>query len=280
VRGTVGELQQAFPSWKFALTRTGYFASGEVSAPIDPSGPEQALASEHIRAAQRMIDTHPALFGLARPEPLQRFHDGLYFVSPIGDPRFGISLGRWAHRVVLAGHLWPGFTMRSRARREVATLIGPWRGREIRGVGHEPHPCDPVGPHDCQGPGEPPRTRVTPESVHYAVFGRAVDDRIEVREVLLFPLFDGLLVDPEKGDIPPAVDARTGEVLEISTGPGTYFVEESPDEKVTAPYSGLCVDWYEHAKSLKGQWWGGPCRDALSNRMPRNATGHYRPGPP
>ena len=100
-----------------------------------------------------------------------------------------------------------------------------------------------------------------------------VDDRIEVREVLLFPLFDGILVDPEKGDIPPAVDARTGEVVQISTGPGTFFVEESPDERTSAPYSGLCVDWYEHAQSLKGQWWGGPCRDVLSSRRPRNATG-------
>ncbi len=90
--------------------------------------------------------------------------------------------------------------------------------------------------------------------------------------MLLFPLFDGMLVDPEKGDIPPAIDARIGEVLEISTKPGTYFVEESPDEKATAPASGLCVDWYEHARSLKGQWWGGACRDALSNRVPRNAT--------
>ena len=273
--GTVAALQRAFPSWRFALTRTGYFASAELAAPIDPSGPDQPLALEHIHAAQRMIDAHPALFGLARPEPLQRFHDGLYFVSPVGDPRFGIALGRWAHRVVLVGHLWPGFTMRSRARRDIATLIAPWQGREIRGIGHEPQPCDPVGPHDCTDPGEPPRVRVTPESVRFAVFGRVVEDRIEVREVLLFPLFDGMLVDPEKGDIPPAVDARTGEVLEISTRPATYFVEESPDEKAAAPYSGLCVDWYEHARSLKGQWWGGTCRDPLSTRAPRNATGRY-----
>lgn len=230
------------------------------------------LSRSDIDQAQRFIDRHLDLFGLTHLEPLQRWHESLYFISPVDDPRYGIALGRWGPRIVLVGHLWPGFTMRSNARKDILSLLRPWIGRRLREPPsqNEGHPCDPYVDangrnHDC---GTPTQSRaevfVSPASVRYVAYGKRLDDAIEVRELLVFPLHSNYeLIEPEKGDIPSAVDARTGEVVDLAAKPNEYFVEEG----------GVCVGWHSHpdAAHLLPSLPDHECRQEVASVMPRNA---------
>ncbi len=212
-------LQKEMPGWRLQLAASGYFAASEKVA-----SQSMRLAPDEIAEAQRFIDSHLEVFGLTRPERLERWHDGLYYISPVGDPRYGISLLHRDQRVVLAGHLWPGFAVRSTARRDAAALLRPWLGRKLRGIPRPNMPCDPVhAESDCRGETPPLNVTIGTDNVWYAVYGRATAHGLEVREVLVLPLFgESELVEPEKGEIPPAVDARTGEPLDVTAwGPGS-----------------------------------------------------------
>lgn len=213
VRAREAEAQRQWPGWHVTLAASGFFAAADKRAPEGLK-----LDVDDIADAQRFIDAHLALFGLVHPEPLKRWHDGLYFISPVDDPRFGISLLHRGQLVALTGHLWPGFTMRSAARKDPRELLAPWLGRQLRSVPQPSRPCDPVrGASDCSG-GTPPTTvTIDTDSVLYAVCAHVAGSELEVREILVLPLFgDAELVEPQKGPLPPAVDARTGESLALS----------------------------------------------------------------
>lgn len=201
--------------WTVSLASSGYLARAELSAEDG-----NALSAKELEQAQGFIDTHLGLVGLTQRAPLTKWDDGLYYVSKVDDPRFGISVLHRGTKVTITGHLWPGLTLRSRARREPNDLLRPWLGtRVVSGDPIEQHPCDPVhSVNDCAQPSEPEIAIVGPEIAHYAVTASAVDDFIEVREVLVLDL----PAHPKSLDagrpVPPAtLDARTGEALEVAT---------------------------------------------------------------
>jgi hypothetical protein len=213
-------LQKTDPSWRVTL---GY--GGFLEEAARPATREDKLSSDEVTAAQRFIDAHFELYGLARPTPLARWHDGLYYISPVDDPRYGVAVQSRTQRVVIAGHLWPGFTMRSSARKDPRELLRPWLGRRMR---IDPQPgtfghCDPVNSvNDCPSPPQSSFVTVGLDNASYVVHARLTATDIEVRELLVLPLASGaVLLEPEKGPLPSALDARTGEEVTVTAlGPG------------------------------------------------------------
>ncbi len=205
--------------WTVSLASSGYLARAEL---LVEDGDD--LSSKELAQAQGFIDTHLALVGLTQRTPLKKWDDGLYYVSNVDDPRFGISVLHRGTKVAITGHLWPGLTLRSRARREPNDLLRPWLGmRVVSGDPIVQQPCDPVhSVNDCPQPRERETVIVGPDIAHYAITATAVDDFVEVREVLVLDLPQHpTSLDAGRG-LPPAVlDARTGEALEVATfGPG------------------------------------------------------------
>ena len=216
------EAQRQWPGWRVSLAFSGFFAAADKHVPLATK-----LDADEIADAQHFIDGHLALFGLVHSEPLKRWHDGLYFISPVDDPRYGISLLHNGSLVVLTGHLWPGFTMRSAARKDPRALLAPWLGRQLRTKPEQMHPCDPV--HDVSDcPGETPVTTFTIgiDTVSYAVYARATDTEVEVREILVLPLFSDAELVGSQDAMPPSVDARTGEPLLLSSWSPTMCEEK------------------------------------------------------
>ncbi|MEO7112538.1 MAG: hypothetical protein ABI183_18985 [Polyangiaceae bacterium] len=200
--------------WMLSLGPSGYLAQATRNV---EDGDD--LSSQDLEQAQSFIDTHLALMGLARSAALKKWDDGLAFISPVDDPRFGISVLHRGPRLTITGHLWPNFTFRSSARRDLAALLAPWLGTRVTSsdVIVNP-PCDPVNSiDDCPRQSEPPVAIVGPSLAHYVVNATEVGDAIEVREVLVLDLpHNPKPMDAGKTLPPSAFDARTGEPLNVS----------------------------------------------------------------
>ncbi|HSQ63416.1 MAG TPA: hypothetical protein VLM85_09390 [Polyangiaceae bacterium] len=214
------ELARELPGWQVSVARSGFFAQAHtIQVPV-----AMKLAPSEIELAQHVIDRHYALFGLARPERFVRWHDGLYYISPIDDPRYGIALLHTRQVLKLAGHLWPGFAMRSSARKALSALLAPWLGRRFGSRPREDHPCDPVSrdpQRDCPR-AEAQTITITADAASYVVVGSESGSDMEVREALALPRTDDMVpLDGKDAKVPRAVDARTGEELETTAvGPG------------------------------------------------------------
>jgi hypothetical protein len=226
-------LRQANTPWVVHLASSGFLATAEMTASDD-----ETLSSGEREAAQRFLDTHLDLVGLTKPAPLEKWDAGLWFVSPIGDPRFGIAVQHRGNKVTIAGHLWPSLALRSNLRRSPAELLRPWLGaRVVSGARREWHPCDQVSGRSggCGGGSSDDGgvTIITPEIASYVVYGLVGGDFIEVREALVLPLPDQpVMLDAREPLVPPAVDARTGEPLDL-TALGAGMCEEE----------GACLSW-------------------------------------
>ncbi|HEX7603060.1 MAG TPA: hypothetical protein VF316_15690 [Polyangiaceae bacterium] len=240
---TKASVERELPGWRVAISSTGFFGSADRHYEEDVYS--QKLTSAEIELAQRFIDGHLPLFGLDRATPLRRWHDGLYFISSVDDPRFGIALSHDGPGPHLAGHLWPGLTMHSSARKDLAALVGPWLGRRLRHPPREQHECDPRDghPNDCAPSADEPDTTITLENVSYAIYASEEGSEVVVREVVVLPVGGSLIqLEPERGWIPPSVDARTGEVLEFA-----------PSEASMCEEGGPCFDWgwYQDERYLR-----------------------------
>ena len=201
--------------WTLGLEPSGFLAQAALN--VD-DGDE--VSSTDLEQAQSFIDNHLALFGLARRAPLKKWDDGLYYVSPVDDPRFGISVEHRQTRLTIVGHVWPGFTFQSSARRTPSVLLGPWLGMRVGSADPiDNMPCDPAGPEStCPQAKEPQIVVVGPDIAHYVVSANAneASNEIEVREVLVLDLpHNPTSLDAGKTLPPFALDARTGEAVSI-----------------------------------------------------------------
>jgi hypothetical protein len=225
------ELQATSGPWNITLASSGFLARAE-----HPAENGNDLSARELDDAQRFIDLHLALMGLARQTPLKKWDDGLYYLSPIDDPRFGISVLHKGTSVAISGQLWPGVTIRSSARRAPSEALRPWLGTRIISGDHVLNPpCDRVssGVNDCTPPSDPAPVTVDPDIAQYVIHGRVVGDWIEVREMLAL----ALPPNPKAMDVgvalpPAAQDARTGEALDVV-----------PLESGMCEDEGACVSW-------------------------------------
>ena len=238
------EVQAASAPWSVSLASSGFLAVAEWS-----TKESDTLSADEREAAQRFLDAHLDVLGLAKRAPLERWDDGLYYVSPVGDPRFGISVQHRGTKVTILGHLWPSMTLRSSARRSPADLLRPWLGvRVVSGDPRAPRPpCDPTPEHPdaCGGSNEQEVTTIGPDRAKYVVYGRADGDFVEVRELLVLPLPDNpTLLDARQPAPPPAIDARTGALLDV-TALGSGMCEEE----------GACALWSWSRSSTNFLFW-------------------------
>jgi hypothetical protein len=239
------EFQAASAPWKVSLASSGFLATAEWST--NESG--DTLSADEREAAQRFLDAHLDLLGLTKRAPLEKWDDGLYYLSPVGDPRFGISVQHRGAKVTILGHLWPSMTLRSSARRSPADLLRPWLGvRVVSGDrGAASMPCDRTTEHPdaCGSSNEQDVTTISPDVAKYVVYGRLDGDFVEVREVLVLPLPErATLVDARQPAPPPAIDARTGEPLDVTTF-GSGMCEEE----------GACALWTWSRSSTNFLFW-------------------------
>lgn len=223
--------------WTVRLATSGFVARAEHAVAAE----DRELSGDEVASAQRFIDAHYAVFGLARPTPLRRWDDGLWFIAAIDDPRFGIAVIHSGWRLVVTGHLWPGVALRSNARRSLSALLAPWLGARVTTSDVTPeHPCDPVrSADDCPRLEGQTVVVVGPDVARYVVYASptASGDAVEVRDlcVLALPPRPKLVgaAPSSPPPLPAALDARTGEPLDLegAVDPGACEQE------------GACVGW-------------------------------------
>lgn len=200
--------------WSVSLGPSGYLAQASLN--VDDG---ETLSSAELDEAQIFIDSHLALFGLAQKSSLKKWDDGLYYVSPVDDPRFGISVLHRGPRLTIAGHFWPHFTFRSSARKNPSELLRPWLGTRVTSADTiQMMPCDPAGPvNTCPQQSEAPVVTVGPDIARYVVSAIEIDGALEVRELLVIDLpHNPRPVDSGKTLPPFALDARTGEAMKAA----------------------------------------------------------------